>query len=148
MAELVRSATAQEHGIDNTPPAALLANGERLCAFLGEVFAMWGSDATISSGYRCPLVNKLVGSQEGSAHEEFRAGDLNPTAMPLEQCFDLLARSDLPFDQLIEEGMVRDGVVVLWLHIAIARDGETPRREVLRGDGVQGHMHYTRIAAG
>lgn len=65
--ELVASETAARHGIDNTPPPAALDNLRLLAEALEEVRralnlpGVMPVPITITSGYRCPEVEVLVG---------------------------------------------------------------------------------------
>jgi hypothetical protein len=66
---------------------------------------------TVSSGYRCPALNKAVGGAKSSAHVSGHAVDFNCFSFgtPLEIC-RALAASDLKWDQMIEEGT--------WVHLS------------------------------
>lgn len=152
LAELSRSATASARGIDNTPPPAAVANLRRLAeTALEPLRTLWGCPIKVTSGFRCPEVNALVGGVTGSAHLDGRAADLIPTGLAFEKAYDLAAKSPIPYDQLIIE-RVSSGVT--WIHVAIAREGEVPRREALSATDAKGHAKYNRgritprIAAG
>ena len=59
----------------------------------------YGKPIVVTSGFRTPFLNRLVGGVSTSQHMQGLAADLrcdNPKAL-----FDLIAESDLPFDQLI-----------------------------------------------
>ena len=66
---------------------------------------------SVSSGYRCPALNKAVGGARTSAHLTGRAVDFNCYGFgdPLAVC-RALAASEIAFDQVIEEGT--------WTHIS------------------------------
>lgn len=89
---------------------------------------MLGVPLHINSGYRCPAVNAAVGGKIASAHMDGRAADFVPVGMYLREAFDKIKASDLPFDQLIVE-------YGTWIHVAIARQGVDPRRQVLEIGG-------------
>ena len=63
-------------------------------------------------------------------HPEGPAIDGKPTVLSLENAFDDIAASLLPFDQLILEG-TKDGAG--WIHIGLST--RKPRRQVLRAEG-------------
>ena len=67
--EMVRSATAKKYGIDNRPSQDILNN---LVLFIETVLDPiredWGSPIIVSSGYRCPELNKAVGGVNTSGH--------------------------------------------------------------------------------
>ena len=130
--ELVHSDTARILGITNTPTPSILANLRRLAQFNEMVrLALGGAAMTISSGYRCPALNRAVGGAGNSAHLHGLANDfIAPTfGTPLAIC-KTLEKSYLEFDQLIYE---RAGGAV-WVHLAIAVEGAQPRRQLLTVD--------------
>jgi len=152
LAELSRSATAFARGIDNTPSPAATDNLRRLAeTALEPLRTLWGCPIKVTSGFRCPEVNQAVGGATGSAHLDGRAADLIPSGLALEKAYKMAAESPIPYDQLIIE---QTGGGVAWIHVAIARVGEKPRREALSAKGVKGKMKYNqgritqRIAAG
>ncbi|PUA16817.1 D-Ala-D-Ala carboxypeptidase family metallohydrolase [Glaciimonas sp. PCH181] len=130
--ELVHSDTARILGIANVPTPAIVANLRRLAQFNEMVrLALGGAAMTISSGYRCPALNRAVGGARNSAHLHGLANDfIAPTfGTPLAIC-QTLKKSYLEFDQLIYE---RAGGAI-WVHLAIAREGSQPRRQTLTVD--------------
>ncbi len=66
---------------------------------------------TVSSGYRCPALNRAVGGARSSAHLSGHAVDFNCFGFgrPRAVC-EAIAGSSVPFDQIIEEGG--------WTHIS------------------------------
>ncbi|MBR5846187.1 MAG: peptidase M15 [Bacteroidaceae bacterium] len=75
--ELSHSDTAVSLGIDNTPSKEHVANLERLVAHvLDPLRESWGGPICVSSGYRCPMLNKEVGGVEGSYHTRGMAADI------------------------------------------------------------------------
>lgn len=140
--ELTRSELASRRGLNNTPGPAEQANLERLAETLLEP-ARWllGVPLRINSGYRSDIVNAIVGGARNSAHMDGRAADLVPAGLDLRAAFDQLRASGLPFDQIILECNA-------WIHLAVARDGEAPRRQALLASGGPGAWHYTEVAHG
>jgi hypothetical protein len=129
LAEFVRSTTADKLKLDNTAPPDVLKNLFVLAQFLESVRKELGNvPMLISSGYRCPLLNKAVGGASDSSHIKGLACDFTAPqcGTPLEIC-QTLAKSPLPFDQLIYE---QSGSAI-WVHIGLAADGMAPRRQVL-----------------
>ncbi|HLU77914.1 MAG TPA: D-Ala-D-Ala carboxypeptidase family metallohydrolase [Burkholderiales bacterium] len=122
LAQLTRSETARQRGIDNTPPAALLSNLERLAAGLDAVQALLGHPLEISSAYRCPALNEAVGGTAHSQHCQGLAADFvcpgygEPPAVA-----QAIATSALDFDQCILE-------FGRWVHLSFS---PTPRRRLL-----------------
>lgn len=122
---------ALRRGLDNTPNAGEIRNLTVLAeTVLEPIRALLGVPLHINSGYRCPAVNLAVGGKANSAHLDGRAADFVPIGMYLRDAFVKIAASDIPFDQLIVE-------YGSWIHVAIARQGVDPRREVLEIPAVQ-----------
>ena len=138
--------TAEKQGIDNTVPENLRANVERTAQMLERVRAWLGNrPLRITSWYRCKALNTAIGGSKTSAHMRGLAVDFKPSLdWTLYAAFEELAKSDIPFDQLIEES-TRDGA--RWIHIGFS-EGK-PRREVLRAEGARlgGPMSYRRHKA-
>lgn len=121
--EFLLSETAARQGIDNTPDEAVVANLKRLAERLELVRAIFNSPVVISSGYRCPALNKAVGGVPNSAHMTGCAADFIVPGMgaPL-QIAQRITKYDIPFDQLINE-------YGQWVHFAIEPGVVDPRRE-------------------
>ncbi len=119
LAELTVSANAVRLGLDNTPPADILARLKTTAKQLEKVRDLLGGQPIIvSSGYRSPAVNRAAGGEKASAHLSGWAIDFTCPAFgaPLKIC-ERIERSPLSFDQLIEEGT--------WVHISF-----DPRRRM------------------
>ena len=120
--ELVYSETAEQNGIDNTPPPEIVENLKRLAAGLEAVRALLGAPLEISSGYRCAALNEVVGGSSTSQHMHGLAVDFAcPTfGSPLEIAH-AIQRSGLEFDQcILEYGR--------WVHLSFS---DAPRRRLL-----------------
>jgi uncharacterized protein YcbK (DUF882 family) len=91
------SSTAQEN---NLPDWDDINRMLELCRWiLDPAREMYGKFIVVTSGFRTPYLNRLVGGVSTSQHMQGLAADLrcdDPKAL-----FDLIAESDLPFDQLI-----------------------------------------------
>lgn len=116
VSELIRSDTAQQKGIDNTPPPAIKVKLTSLINnLLDPIREAWGGPITVNSGYRCPVLNKAVGGASTSQHQKGEAADITVGSPELnQQLFDLIAKSDFDFDQLIDESHYS------WIHISFA----------------------------
>lgn len=137
--EMTRSRDALRKGIDNTPSAHAIAQLIRWCTQIGEpVRTLLGVPLHMDSGYRCLTLNSLEGGDPHSAHMEGRAGDVIPIGMDLQAAFDRIRASDIPVDKIIVE-------CGAWLHMAIAKEGEQPRRLAMTGAGEAGHWTYTYV---
>lgn len=122
LAEFTRSETAIRHGIDNTPDSVVINNLRRLCALILEPLReAVGRPIRITSGYRCPKLNQMVGGSKNSAHVFGLAADIEIDGMtPLEVCREIKILG-VPYDQSIQE--FRE-----WTHVSIAQESAKPRR--------------------
>jgi len=122
LSELTRSETAEERGIDNTPPPEIVENLRRLASGLEAVRALLGATLEISSAYRCAALNEAVGGAGTSQHMQGLAVDFAcpDFGTPLEIA-DAIRRSGLEFDQcILEYGR--------WVHLSFS---DEPRRRLL-----------------
>ena len=116
--ELCASATAQREGIDNRPPESAFHLLHALVRqLLDPIRKAWGAPIKVTSGYRCPRLNELVGGVTHSHHLLGCAADIicGSTADNT-RLFDLIrqmhAEGKIRFTQLIREGGGR------WLHLS------------------------------
>lgn len=125
LAELTASQTADRAGIRNVPGPEASENLRRLAALLEDVrYCLGQVPMLVSSGFRSPTVNNLVGGASNSAHKDGRAADFTaPRYGSPRQICQRIIDAGIVFDQLIYEGS--------WVHIGIAKVGEQPRRQVL-----------------
>lgn len=66
--EMLYSYTAYKNNIDNTPTEEIKEHLEILMEFLDKVRYAWKSAIKVSSGYRCPELNEMVGGVKNSSH--------------------------------------------------------------------------------
>ncbi|MDP2026461.1 D-Ala-D-Ala carboxypeptidase family metallohydrolase [Sulfuriferula sp.] len=132
--ELVKSDTALRRGIDNTPDGIVSGNlREYTAPGLEQVRALLGHAVRISSGYRCPQLNRVIGGSATSAHVHGLAADFTaPEYGTPSQIARAIAASDIQFDQLIMEGT--------WIHIGFA---PVPRRQLLTAHFLAGRVRYS-----
>lgn len=119
--ELTASQTAARKGIDNTPSASILSQLTLTADRMEKVRAVLGNRAiSVSSGYRSPALNKAVGGVPTSHHCFGYAVDFRVAGLSIAEVNRIIAASDIPFDQLIDE-------YSRWTHISFA---PTMRRQV------------------
>lgn len=125
--EFTVSETAARAGISNQPDAAALENLKKTAAVMEKVRTLLGDKPiTITSGYRGPQVNALVGGSTNSAHMVGLAadfvcpgfGDVYDTCKKIQPHL-----AELGIDQLIWE-------YDSWTHIGL-RDPGDPRCQCL-----------------
>ena len=75
--EFTRSATADRLHIDNSIPEEFIPNLKNLCQqVLEPLREHFGIPVIISSGYRCPALNRAVGGVPNSQHLKGEAADI------------------------------------------------------------------------
>lgn len=121
--ELTRSQTAFRRGIDNTPPPEAYLSLVALCEHVLEPLRdLIGGPINVSSGYRSPVLNSLVGGAPESQHVLGEAADftgwLRNTSI-----VSALQHSAIPYDQCILE--FGDAG---WVHVSYQTN---PRRQLL-----------------
>ena len=116
--ELCASATAQREGIDNTPTESayhlLHVLVEQL---LDPIREAWDEPIVVSSGYRCPELNALVGGATHSHHllgcaADLIAGNRDDHRRLFRMIQQMQQKGRICFTQLIAEDNYR------WLHIS------------------------------
>lgn len=115
--EFLRSTKANSIGISQAePPYDVVINITKLCTMVLQPLRIhFGEPVIISSGYRCPDLNKAVGGVPNSQHMKGQAADIylgGDTEKETE--YFRWIRKHLDFDQLIIEGNQRTS----WLHIS------------------------------
>lgn len=124
--ELCRSSTASLRGIDNTPTEEIKRNLTTLVdRVLDPLREAWGKPLVISSGYRCPELNKAVGGSRTSHHMRGMAADLDTgNRVENRKLYQLVLSLNLPFTQLIDERNFD------WIHISL--DPANVKRQQLK----------------
>lgn len=126
--EFIFSPTAERNGIDNIPNSdEVYKNIEALVKnVLQKVRDYYKSPVRISSGYRSPKLNKLVGGSSTSQHMTGEAADFIVVGVDNYEVADYI-RKNLLFDQLILE--YYGGGNVGWIHVSYSRSRN--RKQVL-----------------
>lgn len=120
LSEFIRSDTAKKKGIDNTPSFEAVDNlSELVSKILDPLRAAYGMPITVTSGYRCPALNKAVGGVSDSVHQKGWAADLQ-TGGSFNKFRDFVVdwvkKTNVRFDQLLlEENKKGDR----WIHISL-----------------------------
>lgn len=78
LSEFISSATAKKYNISNIPSSAIIDNLQYGCDMvLDPLRRRLGKAIIITSGYRCPHLNKLVGGVNNSWHTQGNAADIH-----------------------------------------------------------------------
>jgi putative chitinase len=117
LSELIFSQTAARKGIDNTPSEEIVQRLSYTANCLDAVRALLDAPIIVSSGYRCPELNRAVGSKATvSAHTLGYAVDfVCPGYGNTTEVFSAIRSSAIPYDQLILECPQANGG---WVHIS------------------------------
>lgn len=126
LAEFIQSATAKRLNIDNTPTFEIVDNLNRLADYLDNIREKLGKPILVSSGYRCPVLNKAVGGVVNSQHQKGLAADLVCADM---DGLEKVLRETGGFDQLIKEH--RKGSKSFWFHVSVCTRNGKPRNQII-----------------
>ena len=122
--EMIRSAKADEFSIDNFPKDCdVIDNIIFTMECLDKIRDEYGLPLYISSGYRCPELNKKVGGKEKSQHLKGQAADINLGSVEKNRAFFNWCQFNADFDQLIDESNYQ------WVHISFKKSGN--RKQIL-----------------
>lgn len=121
-AELEYSYTANKFGIDNSIPPQYIQNAQELLNALQIIRDALGKPIKITSGYRCPRLNQIVGGVSNSSHMKAWAADIQVDGMSAKNLYYWLAGfligSGMKFGQLIYE----KSATKTWVHFSIRDD--------------------------
>lgn len=126
LSEFLNSATAKRLRIDNTPTFEVVDNLNKLADYLDNIREKVGKPILISSGFRCPVLNKAVGGVSNSQHQKGLAADLICADM---ESLEKVLRETGGFDQLIKEH--RKGSKSFWYHVSVAQRNGKPRQQII-----------------
>ena len=87
----------------------------------------YGKPVTVTSGYRCEVLNKAVGGSKTSEHMKGMAADIVGTPNTKEEnkrLFNLIQELEIPFTQLIDEKNFS------WVHVSY--DSCNVKKQVLK----------------
>ena len=126
LSEFVRSDTATNRHIDNTPTPDVVENLRALCRnVLEHARVAFGAPIYITSGYRCKELNKAVGGKPTSQHLRGEAADLQVRGVEnLRRLYNVI-KSRGVFDQLLFES----NGATKWIHVSYKQSGN--RRQAI-----------------
>ena len=129
LAEFTASQWAARAGIENEPGPVELENLKRLAMTMEAVRYALGAPIIITSGYRCPEVNRNVGGSSTSMHVQGLAADFICPGFgtPFQVAKKLMGVEAVKFDQLIHE-------FGRWVHLGLATPGTAGRKQLLTID--------------
>ena len=118
LSEFTRSATADKLHIDNTIPEELIPNLKNLCEqVLEPLREHFNKPVVISSGYRCPKLNRLVGGVPNSQHQKGEAADIKLYSVEEGKRWFNWIVENCNFDQALWERESKNSCL-FWIHIS------------------------------
>lgn len=135
LGEFTKSATAKALGIDNLGcvDAQVFTSLQALCEnVLQPLRDMVLFPIVVTSGFRCPKLNKAVGGAKNSQHMKGEAADIRCNYLPAFQLASILTLNDVDFDQLILEE--RKGKPS-WLHVSYVTHRKNRNQKLHTTDG-------------
>ena len=146
----------QVRGIGNSLPEGVIRkNAIRLCNDFADIIRdYYKKPLIISSGYRCPKVNKAVGGSDKSQHQYGNAIDFHIQGVPLTQIFNDISSGVIKakdgkslmyyIDQLIIENLLNGTTPYSgsWIHIGISGN---PRKQKMLATFLNGKPNYKFI---
>ena len=122
ISELITSHTANLKKINNMPDInSLDCMLDLICDCLQPIRDKLKKPMIITSGYRCPALNKAVGGVSNSQHMKGQAADFQVPGMSIKDIISFVINSGVPFDQLIDERT--------WVHISYRKGNN--RRQII-----------------
>lgn len=139
--EFIKSDVAAKNKIDNTPSSLIKGRiVEMVDNLLDPLRIAWadyckekhygGGSLIVTSGYRCPALNKKVGGSTTSAHMIGYAADLQAgngkTKELIKFAASWLKDKNIKFDQCIDE---KNGK---WLHLGYKNNSNMQRQQIFK----------------
>lgn len=126
IAEMCHSNTADRLGINNRCNQDHVVNLTALVNNVLDPLREWyGKPLTVSSGYRCPELNKTVKGSSTSQHMKGEAADIDTGDRGQNKLIFDYIQKNLPFDQLIDESNFS------WVHVSYRADDKN-RNQVFK----------------
>lgn len=130
--EFIRSDTAKKKNIDNTPTFEIVEHLDELVdRFLDPLRVAYGMPIRISSGYRCPALNKAVNGAATSVHMIGYAADLQ-VGGSFNKFRDFVVewvkKTGTKFDQLLLESNSKTGAK--WIHVGLYNNAGQQRGQI------------------
>lgn len=124
--EFERSPTAIECRINNKIPTEEIENNVSalMMVVLDPLRELYGKPITITSGYRCEVLNAKIGGKNSSQHLKGEAADITGGSKEENKKIFKLIKQLGNFDQLINENNYQ------WIHVSFKRVGYN-RKQIL-----------------
>lgn len=132
LSEFTKSATAERLGIDNTPQGEHLENlqnvVDNICQPVREHF---DKPVIITSGYRSPELNEVIGGSSSSQHCKGEAVDFEIAGVSNKALAEWVSEN-CEYDQLILEFYnPTEGENSGWVHASLRMDGNNRKQKLI-----------------
>lgn len=128
LSEFTKSDTASKLKIANVPDLDQVSNLQYLCREILEPLREWMNEPiTISSGFRCPKLNKAVGGATNSQHLSGEAADIHLPSIETGRKYLDFILDNCRFDVVIWE---HDSTGHYWIHVSIKQDGKNRQKYI------------------
>lgn len=119
LSELTYSSMAKANKVDNTPDRWELDNLKKLCnEVLQPIRDKWDDSIFINSGFRNPIVNRLVKGSTSSQHLKGEAADITVGSKSgNKKLFDMILQ--MIENEEITVGQIIDEKEYSWIHISL-----------------------------
>ena len=132
LAELIKSDVAKRKGIDKTPSFEVVEHlAELVSTVLDPLRAAYGIPIRVSSGYRCPALNKTVNGADTSVHMIGYAADLQVSGSFnkfRDFVIEWFRKTGTKFDQILLETDKKTGAK--WIHIGLYNKAHQQRGQI------------------
>jgi len=114
--------------------------GKRLSKMLESVRSVLGNEPiTVTSGFRCASLNKLVGGSATSGHARFECADIIPSG-DIVEAFNTIMRNKDKLPDLRKAIIERVGTKK-WIHLQVSMKANEQQEFFLTSDG----RNYTKV---
>jgi hypothetical protein len=129
--------------LPNVPNATQLKYLTKLATLaLEPIRMMWACPVKVNSAFRCEAVEIKVSGKAYGQHMLGQAADIVPMgSLPLKRAYELIWKSKIPYDQLLLENVSSS----VWIHISVAPDDRTPRRQALMTPNAKNWFAYDPV---
>ena len=149
--EMLKSDTGQRHGIENVYNDRVLCNLTAICQRVLEPLREEFGPIQITSGYRHPDINRLIGSSDSSSHI---AGFLDGGTKAAVDCEAFSSeisnlqlvhfiRDNLSFSQVISEYWIPGDPHSGWVHVSYDSIDASNNCDCLTASRVDGKTQYS-----
>ena len=143
LSEFTESDTARRRKIDNDPSAEVILRIINLCTLTLEPLRQkYGSPITVTSGYRCPLLNKAIGGATNSQHMRGEAADIKGKSPSDNMRLFHLIREMGIFDQVICEDYDPHTNTCAWVHVSLKLNEPNRTRSLIKYKGKKGYYNW------